>query len=154
MFVITRVLFFVLFSEERERKATRNSAVSQARKKFSRPPTLALIYFRVPPKKRTPNRRLCFMHLILLSLSSGGRSTVVPYTGVFVIIKRYHLCNGLSMQIHRKREPELCKRLPCKHFILPLLAREQKVCTCNFLNSIILRIPVAIIPLCCLPYTD
>ena len=37
----------VLFSEERERKATRDSAVSRS----VRPPTLALLYFRVPQTK-------------------------------------------------------------------------------------------------------
>ena len=44
----------VLFSEERERKATRDSAVSQALvRREKRPASLALrmLYFRVPPKK-------------------------------------------------------------------------------------------------------
>ena len=45
----------VLSSEECKRKAARDSAVSQAlvrrEKSFSRPPTLALLYCRAPPKK-------------------------------------------------------------------------------------------------------
>ena len=41
----------VLFSEERERKATRDSAVSRSVSRALDPPTLALLYFRVPPKK-------------------------------------------------------------------------------------------------------
>ena len=46
--------------------AARESAVGRREKKttrsffslFSRPPTLALLHFRAPPKKRTPDRKL------------------------------------------------------------------------------------------------
>ena len=67
----------VLFSEERERKATRDTAVSQAlvRREETTTP-LALLYFRAPPKKITPDRRLVRSSI----LSSGAERGLISRT--------------------------------------------------------------------------